>query len=237
MANYNIYALKNGDEYKYIGQTKFDIEKRFKEHLNNKHNCKKTAWILSLKSKKIIPSIELIDTADTFEECNKLEIHYIKLFKSFGALLVNGTIGGAAPMKEQRHSEAHKQMLRKMYKGEGNPFYGKNHSKETWEKIKSKLKGRPVWNKGNKLTTEHRQKLSEVRKRKISEGKIVVHNKGKSQIDFQKVFELNRLGFKQKEIAKQLNCDCSNISRILNNKYTNRRTGTSKVSAFNNHSS
>jgi group I intron endonuclease len=237
MAGYNIYALKNGDQYKYIGQTRFDIEKRFKEHINDKKISKKTSWIKSLKSKGIIPTIELIDTADTFEECNKLEIHYIKLFKSFGALLVNGTIGGASPMKEKRHSNEYKDRLREMYSGENNPFYGKKHTKETSEKIKSKLKGRKSWNNGKKLSEEFKQKLSEIRKKKISEGLIVVHNKGKSQIDFQKVFELNKLGFNQKEIAKKLNCDSSNISRILNNKYTNRRTGTSKVSAFNNHSS
>lgn len=222
MANYNIYALKNGDEYKYIGQTKFSIEKRFKEHLRNNHNCKKTAWIKSLKSKGIIPTIELIDTAETFEQCNRLEIHYIKLFKSFGALLVNGTIGGSAPMKQNRHSEEHKAKLREMYKGDKNPFYGKKHSKETWEKIKLKLKGRLSWVKGKNLTEEHKQKLSQVRKEKIAKGLITVHNKGKSKIDFAKVFELSKQGWSQIKIAKELNLHPSNISRILNNKYTNR---------------
>lgn len=40
-------------------------------------------------------------------------------------------------------------------KGKNNPFYGKNHTKETLEKLKLKLKGRSVWNKGKKGVQFH----------------------------------------------------------------------------------
>lgn len=227
-----IYGLKSGDEIRYIGQTKFSLEKRLKEHIRDNKTNKRTSWIKSLISNGLIPEISLIDEYKTRDDANEKEIHYIKLFKSFGAKLVNDTVGGVAPMKDKRHSDEWKQTLSKKMSGANNHFYGKTHSEETKQKMSEKRKGVPSYFKGKKFTEDHKKKLSEVRKDKISKGLIIVHNKGVTSIDKNKVFELNMIGLKQVEIAKILNCDASNISRILNNKYEHkRRKSVSKVSA------
>jgi len=41
-------------------------------------------------------------------------------------------------------------------------------------------------------------------------------------LDNKKIFELKLKGYTQKQIAEQLNCNPSNISRILNNKYKHK---------------
>lgn len=50
-------------------------------------------------------------------------------------------------------------------KGKNNPFYGKKHLEETMIKIREKLKGRIVWNKGlTKETNESLRKAGEARR-------------------------------------------------------------------------
>jgi group I intron endonuclease len=232
MAAFKIYGLKEGDSVRYIGQTKFSLDKRYKEHLKENKPCYKNSWIKSLLINGSIPEIELIDECETREEANEKEIHYIKLFKSLGARLVNMTIGGVAPMKDKRHSDEHKNRLRESMIGNGNPFYGKKHSQETREKMSKHKQGKSSWAKGRVFTNEHRKKLSDVRVEKIKLGLIKIHNKQVSSIDKYMVFKLRKDGLKQKEIAYALNCDASNISRILNNKYEfKKRKSVSKVSA------
>jgi group I intron endonuclease len=48
------------------------------------------------------------------------------------------------------HTEEHKEKLRLMYSGEGNPLYGKKHSEETKKKIAEKAIGRK-WDEKRKL--------------------------------------------------------------------------------------
>jgi len=232
MATFKIYGLKEGDSIRYIGQTKFNIYKRYREHLKESKPCYKNSWIKSLLANGLIPKIELIDECYTREEANKKEIHYIKLFKSFGAKLVNSTIGGVAPMKDKKHSKEHKERLKILMKGEGNPFFGKKHLEETKKRFSETRKGKPSNHKGKKHSKDTCKKLSEIRIKNFQLGKIKAHNDGKSKIDKIKVFEMYKNGLKQKEIALQINCDPSNISRILNNKYeSKKRKSVSKVSA------
>lgn len=77
--------------------------------------------------------------------------------------------------------------LRKIaYKGEKNPFYGKHLSDESKKKMKSKLKGRKVWNKGLKMTKETIEKLrnSHLGKNSPNKGRIYVNNGSVNKIVF-----------------------------------------------------
>ena len=59
---------------------------------------------------------------------------------------LNDSIDNLVYMTIQEHSKLHNV-------GEKNAFYGKHHSKETWDRIKEKLKGRHWWNNGVKQMT------------------------------------------------------------------------------------
>jgi len=48
--------------------------------------------------------------------------------------------------------------------GENHPLYGKHHTKKTKRKMREAHKGRIAWNKGKKLSKEHRKRLSESHK-------------------------------------------------------------------------
>lgn len=139
--NYKIYSLRSpeSDNVRYIGYTKKSLEKRLKGHLGDSYNSYKVNWIKGLKANNLIPIIELIEDGISEDDVKQKEIHYIKLFKSFGAKLVNGTLGGdgVKPTKETTEKIASKNRGRKMP-----------------EHVKQKLieanKGRAPWNKGTK---------------------------------------------------------------------------------------
>jgi len=52
--------------------------------------------------------------------------------------------------------------LKEHYKQEGHPWTGRKHSEETKEKFKKRI----PWNKGKKMTDEHKKSISEGRRRK-----------------------------------------------------------------------
>lgn len=222
---YSIYSLSDpiSNQVRYIGLTS-SINNRYKQHLADKRTSHKKAWLSSLKSQGIYPSVDIIESDLSLEQAFKKEISYILLFKSMGAKLVNMTIGGEAPMANKKHSESTLLKMKTQRSKENNSFFGKRHSKETIEIISKKLKGKPSWSLGVKFTKEHKEKLA------FAKIGYSPPNKGVSSINFAEVFKLKRDGYSQKEIAIQLKCDPSNISRILNNKYKNRGSGTSKVS-------
>ena len=85
--------------------------------------------------------------------------------------------------------------LKGKFDGEKNPFYGKNHSSESREKIRqSKL--------GTKHSSQTKEKMSKAKNQKIQIDGITYES--------------------QKEASKQLGISCSTISRRINSdKYTN----------------
>lgn len=92
-----IYGLASSSDgvIRYIGATKQPIEKRLYYHIEDskRYGSLKCEWIkseLSIGNK--IDSIEL--DAVPLSEIKKWEVEYIKLFKSFGAKLVNSNRGG-----------------------------------------------------------------------------------------------------------------------------------------------
>jgi hypothetical protein len=67
---------------------------------------------------------------------------------------------GKSQSPESRESIS--QSLKEHYKQEGHPWTGRKHSEET----KAKFKKRVPWNKGRKMTDEHKKSISEGRRRK-----------------------------------------------------------------------
>lgn len=88
---YNIYVLKCPliNEVVYVGKTKLDLDKRLYNHLSDKSNKRKREWILNLKSQKLTPIIELVQTCDD-EVADITEYKLINYYKIIKTPLLNG---------------------------------------------------------------------------------------------------------------------------------------------------
>lgn len=97
--NFIIYSLsssENKDIVRYIGYTSYPIHRRLVAHISTSKFLKthKDNWIQKeLKNNNKIIITE-IDSSIDVDALKIKEIDYIKLYKSFGAKLVNGTMGG-----------------------------------------------------------------------------------------------------------------------------------------------
>ena len=88
------------------------------------------------------------------EEAEIMEQCYIALYDTMNDEKgYNKTEGGSGTVGYQWTNED-REIRRNKYSGEGNPFYGKQHSEETKQKI-SEAK------RGTKLSEEHKRKISE----------------------------------------------------------------------------
>lgn len=185
----NIYMLadpRKPEVARYIGKTRKLLIERLVEHLEESEtkstNNHRVNWIKSLLAINIVPEIYLIAIVKK-KEWQKMECHYIKLFKSFGARLTNGTPGGdggpvmcgeenpnfngrtvteyqrkVARQTIQRYclkSEGFKQYVETGMKG-NKYFAGKTHTEENKRKV-------GLANMGPKHTEEQKQKWSEER--------------------------------------------------------------------------
>lgn len=94
---YKIYTLSNvnkPEEIRYIGITKMSLKGRLSCHVclaKTEPYNHRTNWVNKNKNKILIQEI---DSSNDLKKCLELEMHYIKLFKSFGAKLINSTNGG-----------------------------------------------------------------------------------------------------------------------------------------------
>lgn len=77
---------------KYVGKTK-DTKERFRKHLSENNDTRKSKWVRGIKAKGSVPLFEIIDEVDeaNWEEAER---SYIRLFKSLGADLLNHLPGG-----------------------------------------------------------------------------------------------------------------------------------------------
>lgn len=129
---YKATNLVNGKAY--IGQTIRSIDERARQHINDAKAMKENFAFHSAIRKYGENNFrwEVIDTADTPDELNTKEVFWIKYFDSYikgeSRNGYNMTVGGDS------------------LRGEDNPFYGKNHSDESRERISQSKKGQGVGN-------------------------------------------------------------------------------------------
>lgn len=151
-----IYLFTNKINNKqYVGLTTRTLEARTQEHLRSNHTV-----IGKALDKYGFENfdLEVIDSAETIDELNDLEIHYIDKLNTMTPNGYNLCIGGGTTTGYTHSEEARRRMSEtKKNKGsmvgEKNHFYGKSHTDETKKAISEIHKGR-------KLTKEHREKLS-----------------------------------------------------------------------------
>lgn len=169
--NYTVYMHKNKINGKvYIGITKQKINSRWRKGKGYKE-CKfrnaidKYGW-------DNFEHIILFEHLSKESACNK-EMELIKKYNSndrnFGYNVSTGGDSGAIGT-HRKMSDEHKEKDRIVHLGEKNgmygrkgtkhPSYGKHLSDETKRKMSEKLKGHIPWNKGKKLTEEHKLKVS-----------------------------------------------------------------------------
>ena len=162
----------------YIGQTKFTMEKRLKDHICNARN-KHSSHFYNAIRKYGDENITSIILEDNIPMCSNLEtkqllidereIFWIKKYDSYKNGY-NQTVGGGSMIGYTHTEEACLKMsVSKM--GEKNHNYGKPKSeefKQTLSKSNSGsgngMFGKDPWNKGKKtgkLSKEHRAKISQ----------------------------------------------------------------------------
>lgn len=130
--------LDKNNNVRYIGKSS-NIQRRLKEHINEAKlgvNSHKNKWILSLLNENELPTIEIIDEVPSIDWVF-WEIFYIGLFKSWGFLLTNGTIGGNGTGSGvlKKLTIEHRNKCSLALSGNKNPFFGKKHSDEIMNKI------------------------------------------------------------------------------------------------------
>lgn len=164
-----IYKITNTKTGKvYIGKTTKSLNDRLQGYINNAdkgNNFKLSLAIRKYGKENFI--IEPIDFAETREELNEKEIHYISEYNSLedGYNMTMGGEGGNTYINKSDEemkaiSGKISTALRKnngnrgQFVGPKNSMYGKHHTPETKEKMSKALKGK-------KISKEHNKKISE----------------------------------------------------------------------------
>jgi hypothetical protein len=133
-------------QVRYVGKSNKPLQ-RFNRHINENVVNRKSSWIKSLKLNGLLPILEIIDEVPLCD-WEFWEKHYIKLYKSCGAKLLNMNDGGqgATPIRET----IEKQRRIK---------FGKKITEETRLKLS-------ISNKGRKISEKQKKQLSDARKGK-----------------------------------------------------------------------
>ena len=154
-----IYTLSDPRDglIKYVGKT-FRLERRFRDHLQDKSKTKKTSWIKNLKKDNLVPIIEELEVSDEIN-CDNVEKYWIEQLTAWGFVLKNTTKGGDGSFGVKpwnkgvtgvfKHSDESKKLMSDWGKsntsGEKNGFFKKTHSDELKKKWSKERKG-SKWN-------------------------------------------------------------------------------------------
>lgn len=190
-----IYSLssKLDPNSKYIGYSSTPL-RRYGEHLIGKYNTTKCNWIKSLILKGELPRLELLDIVP-LKEWEFWEEYYVSLYKSWGFNLVNSTFGG-------------------------NGIKGYKMSKDIRENISNGHKGCIPWNKGKKLSVDHRRKLIAAKAGREFQG---VSKNGKTKGITMETIEniisdYNTGNYSQLELSKKYSYSTGMISKRINQR-------------------
>lgn len=155
MNNFNIYVLRepNSEGVRYVGLTS-NPKNRLIKHIGHwgGDRTHRVCWIKSLKSRGLLPEMEVIESGLTLQDAKQKEIDYIKLFKACGARLVNRTMGGDGGLG-YRHSDATKEKISQQRKGK------KIHTEE-WKKRIGLIHKGNKYLLGSKQSEESKMKKS-----------------------------------------------------------------------------
>jgi len=210
----------------YIGQTTKQLKKRISEHKNASKKPKFDHFHNAIKKYGFDNfEWEIIEECYSKEELNLEEDKFINLFgtrkpeKGFN-LKSGGNFG--------KHSEETKQIISEGKKGHKNGMYGKtswNKGKKLSEQHKNNIKtkfkkGNVPWNKG-KTGLQKRTIITKKTKEKISKANSGENN-GMSKLNWEKIREIRDLydntDIGREEIAKKYGISKAYLSSILNNK-------------------
>lgn len=144
---------------RYVGITVKTLRKRWLRHCCDARNGSK--WLLHQAFRKYgvgAFTIEEIGLFSTWHEAQQGERELVTRYDTFGAQGYNMTGGGDGALG-YRFDQTQKEAISERTKKEGNPFFGRQHSEQTKQRIKE----------------ANSQPLSEERRRRVALG-----NKGKN---------------------------------------------------------
>jgi predicted GIY-YIG superfamily endonuclease len=163
---YSIYVLRepSSELIRYVGLSN-NPKKRLVKHIYHRKSDRthKVNWIKLLRSKGLVPEMDILDDGLTLEEAKQKEIDYIKLFKACGAKLVNGTNGGDGGLG-RRHTDMDRKKISERCRGKC------RHTEEFKANLSKRMKGHK-FHVGKKRSEEAKRKTSESLKEAYRSGK------------------------------------------------------------------
>lgn len=163
----SIYLITNTvNDKKYVGQTIHPIEKRFEEHKRCAVSKGSNSGCIALYSAMDLYGVdkfktEILDTANTDEELDELEIKHIAELNTLSPNGYNIRTGG----KNGKHCDESRERMRLAKLGDKNHNFGKPRTEETKRKISESRAGEKHHFYGKELTDEHKLKLSQAHKK------------------------------------------------------------------------
>lgn len=200
------------NEVRYIGQSD-NIMRRFNEHISsscnensNSYNTHKSCWIRKIKSKGLLPIIEVVEECDNLKQSNIRERYYIEKLTNDGYRLTNSYVSDVTEFSietKKKMSSAkkgktleeivglEKSLELREYYSERMKLNNPNKSNDTLvkEKISNTLKeyfSTPEnhWAYGLKMDDDHNEKL---RQSKLNNPKNVGNRKPRTEEQKEKI--------------------------------------------------